>query len=117
MKVAGKDKIVLGFSQTCFNHPWRTAMLESVLAEVKRHPNVSVITTDGNCDAAKQSNDIDNLLFCGVDAILLSLVESSGLAPAARRVMAKQITLLLLDRFAPTVKTVFIVQSNVDMAY
>lgn len=117
VKVPGKDKITIGFSQTCFNHPWRTAMLESVLAEVKRHPNVSVITTDGNCDAAKQSNDIDDLLVRGVDAIIMSPVESAGLAQAARRVLAKKIPLVVLDRDVPTDKTVFIGQSNVDMAY
>ena len=117
VKVAGKDKILLGFSQTCFNHPWRKAMLESVLAEVKRHPNVSVVTVDGNCDAAKQSNDIDDLMARGVDAVIMSPVESAGLAPAARRVMAKKMPLILLDRDVPAEKTVFIGQSNVEMAY
>jgi len=117
VKVEGKQKITLGFSQTCFNHPWRKAMLESVLAEVKRHSNVSVVTLDGNCDAAKQSNDIDDLMARGVDAIIMSPVESAGLAPAARRVMAKKIPLILLDRDVPAEKTVFIGQSNVDMAY
>lgn len=117
VKVEGKEKITLGFSQTCFNHPWRKAMLESVLAEVKHHSNVSVVTLDGNCDAAKQSNDIDDLMARGVDAIIMSPVESAGLAPAARRVMAKKIPLILLDRDVPAEKTVFIGQSNVDMAY
>lgn len=117
VKVSGKDKITLGFSQTCFNHPWRKAMLESVLAEVKRHPNVSVVTVDGNCDAAKQSNDIDDLMARGVDAIIMSPVESAGLAPAARRVMAKKIPLVLLDRDVPADKSVFFGQSNVEMAY
>lgn len=117
VNVQGKKTISIGFSQTCFNHPWRKAMLESVLAEVKRHSNVSVITVDGNCDAAKQSNDIDDLLARGVDAIIMSPVESAGLAPAARRVMAKGIPLILLDRDVPAAKTVFIGQSNVDMAY
>lgn len=117
VKVPGKDKIVLGFSQTCFNHPWRKAMLESVLAEVKRHPNVSVVTVDGNCDVAKQANDIADLMVRGVDAIIMSPVESAGLAPAARRVLEKRIPLILLDRDVPADKTVFIGQSNIEMAY
>jgi ribose transport system substrate-binding protein len=117
VKAKGKDKITLGFSQTCFNHPWRKAMLESVLAEVKRHSNVSVVTVDGNCDVAKQSNDIDDLLARGVDAIIMSPVESAGLAPAARRVTAAKVPLILLDRDVPAEKTVFIGQSNVEMAY
>lgn len=117
VKVPGKDKITIGFSQTCFNHPWRKAMLESVLSEVGRHSNVKVITVDGNCDVAKQSNDIDDLLARGVDAVIMSPVESAGLAPAARRVMQAKVPLIVLDRDVPTDKTVFIGQSNVDMAY
>ena len=35
------DDIVIGFSQTGFNHPWRIAMLEAPQAEACRHPNVS----------------------------------------------------------------------------
>jgi len=92
-------------------------MLESVAAEVDRHPNVSLVTVDGNCDVAKQSNDIDDLMARGVDAIIMSPVESAGLAPAARRVVAAGIPLILLDRDVPAEKTVFIGQSNVEMAY
>lgn len=66
IKIDGKaPKLVIGFSQTCFNHPWRVAMLASVKAEVDRHPNVSLVTLDGNCDIAKQSNDIDDLIARG----------------------------------------------------
>ena len=72
--------ITIGFSQTGFNHPWRVAMLESVLAEADRHPNVSVIVLDGNVDIVKQSNDIDDLLARGVDAIVMN--HSMELSPA-----------------------------------
>lgn len=117
VQIDGKDKIVLGFSQTCFNHPWRTAMIESAKAEVARHPGVELVVLDGHCDVAKQSNDVDDLLTRGVDAVILSPVESAGLAPAARRVMAANVPLIVLDRDVPADKTVFIGQSNVDMAY
>lgn len=117
IEVEGKDNIIIGFSQTGFGHPWRLAMLESLLLEASRHPNVSVITTDGNVDIAKQSNDVDDLLSRGADAIVMSPVESAGLTPAAKRVMAAGIPLILLDRDVDAEKTVFIGQSNIDMAY
>lgn len=117
VEVEGKDNIIIGFSQTGFGHPWRLAMLESLLLEASRHPNVSVITTDGNVDIAKQSNDVDDLLSRGADAIVMSPVESAGLTPAAKRVMAAGIPLILLDRDVDAEKTVFIGQSNIDMAY
>lgn len=112
----GSTDITIGFSQTCFNHPWRTAMIDSAEAEVARHPGVELVVLDGNCDVAKQSNDIDDLLSRGVDAIIMSPVESAGLAPAATRAMAAGVPLVVLDRDVPADKTVFIGQSNVEMA-
>lgn len=118
IKIDGKTpKIVIGFSQTGFNHPWRVAMLESLQAEVARHPNVSLVVTDGNVDVAKQSNDIDDLLAQGVTAIVMSPVESAGLVPAANRVLEAGIPLVVLDRDVFTDKSLFIGQSNVTMAY
>jgi ribose transport system substrate-binding protein len=108
--------ITLGFSQTCFNHPWRVAMLESILAEVNRHPNVSVITLDGQCDIVQQSNDVDDLLARGVDAVIMSPVESDGLVGAANRAMEQGTPLVVLDRDVFTDKSLFIGQSNVTMA-
>jgi ribose transport system substrate-binding protein len=109
------DEIVIGFSQTGFNHPWRISMLESLQAEACRHPNVELIVLDGNVDVAKQSNDVRDLLARGVDAVLLSPVESAALVPAARAVNDAGLPLVVMDRDVPTEKTLFIGQSNVTM--
>lgn len=115
--IDGKTKdITIGFSQTAFNHPWRVSMLESLQAEACRHPNVKLVVLDGNVDVAKQSNDVRDLLVRGVDAVLLSPVESAALVPAARAVQAAGIPLVVMDRDVPTEKTLFIGQSNVTMA-
>jgi ribose transport system substrate-binding protein len=112
----GGEPIVIGFSQTGFNHPWRVEMIKSAQAEVARHPNVSMVITDGNVDIRKQNNDVDDLLAQDVDAVVMSPVESAGLAPAALKVMASGKPLILLDRDVEVAKTVFIGQSNVTMA-
>src|SRR6202023_936971 len=106
----------IGFSQTGFNHPWRVAMLQSLQAEAARHPNIQLIVTDGHVDIAKQSDDVRDLLTRGVDAVIMSPVESAGLVPAARTVMEKKVPLVVLDRDVPTEKTLFIGQSSVTMA-
>ena len=112
----GDKPIVIGFSQTGFNHPWRVEMLKAAQAEVARHPNVSLLVTDGNVDIAKQNNDVDDLLAQGVDAVVMSPVESAGLVPAGNKVLAANKPLVLLDRDIPSSKTLFIGQSNVTMA-
>lgn len=108
--------LTIGFSQTAFNHPWRVSMLESLQAEACRHPNVSLVVLDGNVDVAKQNNDVRDLLARGVDAVLLSPVESAALVPAARAVKQAGLPLIVMDRDVPTDKTLFIGQSNVTMA-
>lgn len=112
---ATKD-ITIGFSQTAFNHPWRVSMLAALQAEACRHTNVKLVVLDGNVDVAKQNNDVRDLLARGVDAVLLSPVESAALVPAARAVQNAKIPLIVMDRDVPTEKTLFIGQSNVTMA-
>lgn len=117
IEINGKVKpLTIGFSQTGFNHPWRVSMLQSLQAEAARHPNVQLIVTDGHVDIAKQSDDVRDLLARGVDAVIMSPVESAGLVPAARAVMEKKLPLVVLDRDVPADKTLFIGQSNVTMA-
>lgn len=107
--------ITIGFSQTAFNHPWRVSMLEALQAEACRHENIEIIVLDGNVDVAKQNNDIRDLIARGVDAVVMSPVESAALVPAARAVRAENLPLIVLDRDVPTEKTLFIGQSNVTM--
>lgn len=117
VSVPGKSgNLTIGFSQTGFNHPWRIAMLASLQAEACRHSNLKLVVLDGNVDVGKQNNDVRDLLARGVDAVLMSPVESAALAPAARAVMAAKLPLIVMDRDVPSEKTLFIGQSNVTMA-
>ena len=117
VSIPGKSgDITVGFSQTGFNHPWRVAMLAALQAEACRHPNIKIVVVDGNVDVAKQNNDVRDLLARGVDAVLMSPVESAALAPAARAVISAGLPLIVMDRDVPTDKTLFIGQSNVTMA-
>jgi ABC-type sugar transport system substrate-binding protein len=109
-------EIVIGFSQTAFNHPWRTEMINAAQAEIDRHPNVKMVTTDGNADNVKQSGDIRDLLSQGVDAIVMSPVESQALVGAVEEAAKAGIPIIVLDRDVfTTEKTLFIGQSNVTM--
>jgi ABC-type sugar transport system substrate-binding protein len=114
--VPGKKTITIGFSNTCYNVPWRVSMLASVQAEVARHSNVKLIAVDGGCDAAKQINSVQDLLAQHVDAVVLSPLVSSGLVPAANAVTKAGIPLIVMDRDVPTAKSLFIGQSNITMA-
>jgi ribose transport system substrate-binding protein len=116
VNIKGKKKILVGFSQTCFTFPYRVAMLESVLAEAKRHPDVEIITTDAGCNLSKQSNDIDDLFAKGVDALIVSPLEANGLSNAVRRVMDAGKPVIAIDRDIYGPKTLFISQDNISLA-
>lgn len=113
----GHDPITIGFSNTCYNVSWRVAMLESVEAEVARHDNVELIAVDGQCDNAKQMNSVQDLLTRGVDAVILSPMESQALVSAADMVREAGVPLIVLDRDVYTDKDVFIGQNNESTAY
>lgn len=115
--LAGHEKVTIGFSNTCYNVPWRVAQRESVEAEVARHENLELIAVDGQCDNAKQTNSVQDLITRGVDAIILSPLESQALVSAADLVRAADIPLIVLDRDVYTEKDVFIGQSNESTAY
>ena len=116
IKINGQEKkIKIGFSQTGLNHPWRVEMIESAKAEVARHSNVSIIVTDGNVDIVKQSSDISDLLAQGVDAIVMSPVESGGLVNATKKAMDAGVPVIVLDRDVYGNKTLFLGQSNFSM--
>ena len=116
VKIDGKDEIVIGFSQTAFNHPWRSEMINSAQAEINRHSNVRMIVTDGNVDIVDQSGDVRDLVAQGVDAIVISPVESDGLVAAVEEAYAAGIPVICLDRdIFTTERTLFIGQSNFNM--
>lgn len=113
VEVEGKDTITLGFVQTALNHPWRVAMNESLEAQCERFPNVDLIILDGEADATKQCNCIEDLIAQGADAILLSPMDSVSFNNASKKIMDAGIPLIVLDRdIDSTDKTVYIGQSN-----
>ena len=91
VSVPGKTgDITVGFSQTGFNHPWRTAMLAALQAEACRHPNIKIVVVDGNVDVAKQNNDVRDLL---ARVAHIDTLTRAGRAHALRRVKDTEVLL------------------------
>jgi len=76
----------IGFSNGFSGNTWRTEMLASLNAEVKRHSDIKdLIIVDGQGDITKQVNDIDNLAAQDVDAILCIANSGTAVVPALSR--------------------------------
>jgi ribose transport system substrate-binding protein len=83
------------FSQCC---PYFIGMNNSVLDEAKAYPNIKIISTDADGDAAKFQSDIEDLIAQGIDGVIVSGAWLEE-APAALDALATAgIPTVLVDR-------------------
>ena len=90
-------RFLIGVSLANLSEPWRIAMYREIESESASLDNVRFIYTDSGDSVEKQELDVDRLLECGVDLLIMSPVDSVRLAPVARKVYAR-VPLILIDR-------------------
>jgi len=83
------------FSQCC---PYFIGMNDSVLAEAAAYPNITVVSTDANGDAAKFQSDIEDLIAQGIDGIIISGAWLEEAPAALDALAAEGIPTVLVDR-------------------
>src|SRR6516162_8290342 len=93
------EKILIGFSQATMNSTWRVAMTEGNKNYAAEHyPDVELLFTDGQNQAAKQISDVGNLMSRGIKVLIISSVQAEPLTPVVRQVMEANIPVVTLDR-------------------
>lgn len=93
-----EKKFVIGmanFSQCC---AYFIGMNKAVIEEAKAYPNVEIISTDANGDAAKLNSDIEDLIAKKVDGIIISGAWLEQLPAALDSLKAAGIPTVLVDR-------------------
>ena len=83
------------FSQCC---AYFIGMNDSVIAEASQYPNVTIISTDANGDAAKLNSDIEDLIAKKVDGVIISGAWLEQLPAALDSLSAAGIPAVLVDR-------------------
>ena len=83
------------FSQCC---PYFIGMNNAVLEESKAYPNITIISTDANGDAAKFQSDIEDLIAQGIDGIIISGAWLEEAPAALDALAAEGIPTVLVDR-------------------
>jgi len=100
------EKILIGFSQATMNSTWRVAMTEGNKNYAAEHyPDVELLFTDGQNQAAKQISDVESLMSRGIKALIISPVQAEPLTPIVRHVMEANIPVVTLDREVNTTVT------------
>jgi ABC-type sugar transport system substrate-binding protein len=91
-------KITIGvanFSQCC---AYFIGMNNAIVDEAKQYPNVEVISTDANGDAAKLNSDIEDLIAKKVDGVIVSGAWLEQLPSALDSLKKAGIPVVLVDR-------------------
>jgi ribose transport system substrate-binding protein len=93
------EKIIIGFSQATMNSAWRIAMADGNKKYAAEHyPDVELIFTDGQNQAAKQVSDVSSLMTQRIKVLIISPVQAEPLTPIVKQVMDANIPVVTLDR-------------------
>jgi ribose transport system substrate-binding protein len=93
---AAKKEIVIGASLLTQQHPFYVS-LKNAMEEEAKAEGVNLQVSVANQDLNKQLSDIEDFITKGVDAIILSPVDSKGVAGAISKAKAANIPVVTVD--------------------
>lgn len=91
------EHIVIGVSQ-CSEDSWRQKLKQELIMTTYFNPGVELIFTSANDDSELQQRQIDSLVNCGIDLLIVSPNQVDLLSSAVDRAYDKGIPVILFDR-------------------
>jgi ribose transport system substrate-binding protein len=91
-------KLVVGFAQDNLANDWRLAQVEGVKKGLAPYPHIKFIYTDGKGSTAQQIQDVEDLLYSGIDILITSPRDGSAMTPIVTRAYKMGIPVILLTR-------------------
>jgi len=95
--LAAEKKPLVAFSQSCMNHPWRTANTNDMLFWAKKL-NLDITWANGSNDAANQLADCEDLISKKPDVLILTPIQSKALTSVVDLCNKAGIPLIVIDR-------------------
>ena len=87
----------IGLSVSTLNNPFFVSLAEGAQAEAEEK-GAELITVDAGDDAAKQTNDVEDLVSRNVSVLIVNPVDSDAVAPAVKDAISKGIKVISVDR-------------------
>ena len=87
----------VGFSVSTLNNPFFVSLSEGAKAEAEKQ-GVKLVVVDAGDDAAKQTNDIEDLISRNVSVLIVNPVDSDAVVPAVQNAVSKGIKVISVDR-------------------
>jgi ABC-type sugar transport system substrate-binding protein len=93
----GKTLTILT-SLPSLSFPFFVHMQKQLAAEAKTLGSITLLETDGQNSAPKQTGDVEAAITKGVDAIVISPLDVNALAPAVQEAVNAKVPLVTIDR-------------------
>ncbi len=94
------DQHVVGYSVATLANPFFQGMTKGVEEGMARHPDLKLINTSANGDAATQTNQVLDLINQHVSALILNPINANSIVPIVERANKAGIPVFTLDRGA-----------------
>lgn len=107
----GKEQKKIGLSISTLNNPFFVSLKDGVVAEAQKQ-GIQVVVVDAQNDSAKQTNDVDDLIQQGVDALLINPADSAAISTAVQSANTVGIPVITLDRSADKGEVAALVASD-----
>ena len=90
-------KVSVGLSVSTLNNPFFVTLVDGAKAKAQEL-NVDLTVVDAGDDAAKQVNDIDDLISKNISVLIVNPVDSDAVAPAVKAAKDAGIKVVAVDR-------------------
>jgi ribose transport system substrate-binding protein len=94
------EQHVVGYSVATLANPFFQGMTKGVEEGIARHPDLKLINTSANGDAATQANQVLDLINQHVAALILNPISANAIVPVVERANKAGIPVFTLDRGA-----------------
>ncbi|CAM3434135.1 MULTISPECIES: ribose ABC transporter substrate-binding protein RbsB [Paenibacillus] len=105
------EDMKIGLSISTLNNPFFVSLKDGVVEEAAKQ-GIEVVVVDAQNDSAKQSNDVDDLIQQGVDALLINPTDSSAISTVVQTANSLDIPVVTLDRSADKGEVATLVASD-----
>ncbi|NMO97337.1 ribose ABC transporter substrate-binding protein RbsB [Paenibacillus lemnae] len=104
-------ELKIGLSISTLNNPFFVSLKDGVVAEARKQ-GMEVVVVDAQNDAAKQSNDVDDLIQQGVHVLLINPTDSAAISNVVQTANSIGIPVITLDRSADQGEVAALVASD-----
>ena len=96
--VQAQDELTIASSMPALEFPFFVHMQKELRAEAEALGGITLIETDGENSAPKQTADVEAAIIQGVDGIIISPIDTVAMAPVLQQAVEAGIPVITIDR-------------------